>query len=325
MKHTSRFSSERKEIAVKLTVLILIFALGILITVALPTAVNGSVPRVNTVFPVVKSYTPAVSCSGTIEYTDVYEVTADVPVVIASYNVSTGQHADEGQVIAVVDVDATVEAVVALYGAEAAMQSGLTSESIPDKIFADVSGTVCATGKSGELLPAGEAIAQIGEKGSLQLTAAVSQRDISKVNVGQRVSITAADKTYTGTVYEISGFARKEHGGADTVVDVSVTVEDATEDLRSGYSAQGLIETGYAEQILTLPYSAICQDDAGEYVYVFDGGSAKRRDISTGIELAECAQVIGLDIADEVIMHTDELTADCLVIREGIVSRQGDD
>lgn len=326
MKKTAKFSSDRKETAIKLTVLVLIAALGALITLSLPTAVNSSVPRVNTVFPDIKSYTPAVNCTGRIEYSDLHSVVCDMPVVISSYNVSEGQHADEGQVIALVDVDATAAAVTAMYGAENILQSSFTADDIPKQIIADTSGTVCYVGKAGETIAAGEPVARIGQKGDLQLTAAVSQRDISKVCVGQNVSITAADKTYSGTVSDISGFARKEYDtiGADTVVDVSVTVDDATEELRSGYSAEGVIQTGVSEQILTLPYNAICQDDSGEYVYIFDSGSAKRKDISTGIELAGCAQVIGLDLSDEIIVYDGELSANCLVIRDGIVSKQED-
>ncbi len=318
------FSSERRELAVKITVLALIIALGGLITVSLPIAVSGSIPKVNTVFPDVRDYTPSVNCTGTIVYGGVKNITADLPVVIERYNVETGQHIDEGQVIASVDRDGTVSALTALYGDRAELASGLTDEEIPDKIIAEISGTVCAVGRSGELIQSGEPIAQVGQKGDLRLAAAVSQRDISKVGIGQRVTITAADGQYSGTVCEISDIARKEYDtpNADTVVDVSVIVDDAGAKLRSGYSAKGTIEIGCSEQILTLPYDAICQDDQGEYVYVFENGNAKRHGISTGVELEECAQVIGLDLSDEVIINAEELSADCLVIRNGIVSKQ---
>ncbi len=309
-----------KDIWVKSAALLLIIAVGAGTAAVLPTWVSGSVPRVNTVFPDIKSYTPSVSCSGVIEYADTHSVVCDIPVVISEYKVSTGKHADAGQTAAVVDKSATVQQLKALYGTAA--PSDMTIDDIPEQITSDISGTVCALGAKGTLIPAGEPIVSIGEQSELQMTAAVSQRDISKVDIGQSVVITAADKSYIGTVSEISGFARKEYDTADSVVDVGIKVDDADSDLRSGYSAEGKIQTGYEQKILTLPYDAICQDDKGEYVYVFSSGSAKRRDITTGVELSGCAEVSGVGISDEVIMHSEQLSADCLVIRDGIVSRE---
>jgi hypothetical protein len=86
--------------------------------------------------------------------------------------------------------------------------------------------------------------------------------------------------------------------------------------LRHGYSARADIKTAQPRTIHIIPYSAIMQDDIGEYVYIVHGNTATRRDILTGIELSRGAEVVaGLNVSDEVIVTPDTLSEDTLVRR----------
>lgn len=320
-----RFSSRRHSLLshrlfrIMLPVLILIS--GMFTATMIPSAVKTAAAKVNTVFPEKISYTPYVSCTGTIEYDSMHSITCNVPVVIKSYNVYEGARVDEGQVIAEIDKDKTLSQLTALYGTSGLDNGKImtTVNSLPDYIEADRSGVIFSLSGAGELIDAGNAVAKLGEKGNMVVKACVPERDISKVGPGQTVSITAnaTEGSYSGKVSEISSCARKVNNGIndETVVDVIISIDNPTDELKSGFSAEGKIMTGLKSELLTLPYSAVCQDDDGEYVYVFSHGTAVRRDITTGVELPYATQVNGVEEGDEVILSPDGISSDTPVIR----------
>lgn len=317
---TQKFS-QKKHSLFKAALPIIILISGLLTVLTIPDTVKASVPKVDTVFPKRIEYTPSVTCSGTIEYDSLHSITCNVPLVIKKYRVYEGGRIDEGQIIAEIDKEKTISALTGVYGT-AGLDSGKVTQAVkdlPDFIEADRSGAVFSVANEGELINAGDSIAKIGDKGSLVMKAYVSERDISKVGAGQQVTVaaTAADKEYSGMVSSISSCARKIRSGAneETVVDVTIEIKNPTDELKSGFSAQGSIKTGLTCELVTLPYSAICQDDRGEYVYVFSGGSAVRRDIKTGLELSDGTGITGVDTNEEVILSPGGIRADMPVMR----------
>jgi HlyD family secretion protein len=100
----------------------------------------------------------------------------------------------------------------------------------------------------------------------------------------------------------------------ETVVEVTLKIDNPDGELRPGYTARADIKTDETKSIHIVPYSAILQDDVGEYVYVLFGNTALRRDILTGVELADGAQVLaGLREDDEIIATPESITEDMLV------------
>ncbi|MCL2077148.1 MAG: hypothetical protein FWH08_01930 [Oscillospiraceae bacterium] len=138
------------------------------------------------------------------------------------------------------------------------------------------------------------------ESGGFFLRAAVRERDINAVKIGQPAEIygvAIGDGDYAATVMEIASVARQQEVGgvSETVVDVILrikTSDNPKELLRSGYTAEAIIGVDEPREILLIPYQAINQDDKGEYVLVLVGNTAIRRDIITGIELAEGTELI---------------------------------
>jgi len=149
----------------------------------------------------------------------------------------------------------------------------------------------------------------------------VGERDIRKVKLGQEADIIGAafeDGVYTATVCDIDNEAVKKQGeyAYETMVRVTLKIDNPDEDLRSGYTARAEIKTGKTKKVYIIPYNAIGQDDAGEYVYVLAGNKAARRDIVTGAELADGAEVVGgLNPGDEVISHPENVGDSKLVMK----------
>ncbi|MCL2632977.1 MAG: hypothetical protein FWD34_00500 [Oscillospiraceae bacterium] len=153
----------------------------------------------------------------------------------------------------------------------------------------------------------------------------VGEGDIRKVEKGQSADIIGTafdDGIYTATVYEIGSIASRKPGeyAYEIVVEVILKIDnpyDSAENmLRSGYTARAEIKTDDEKSIFIVPYSVICQDDIGEYVYVLSGNSAVRRDILTGVELADGAEVLkGLSENDEIIASPEHINGNTLVSR----------
>jgi len=157
----------------------------------------------------------------------------------------------------------------------------------------------------------------------------ISERDIRKVKIGQKAGVMGSafdDGTYTATVSAVDSEAVRKQGeyAYETMVEVTLRIDNPDSDpenrLRSGYTARAEIMTGESRSIYIVPYCAVCQDDAGEYVYVLAGGSgnrAERRDIITGIELADGAEVVqGLNPDDEIITSPEKIGENKLVVKE---------
>ena len=90
---------------------------------------------------------------------------------------------------------------------------------------------------------------------------------------------------------------------------------DDGDGLRSGYTAQAAISTDSERTVGVLPYSVICQDDQGEYVYVLEQGKAFRRYISTGDELPQGAEILsGVSLSDNVIMQPEKVSDGAYVL-----------
>lgn len=139
---------------------------------------------------------------------------------------------------------------------------------------------------------------------------AVNEADISKVETGQSVILSGAafpDGSYSGTVSSISDTAYTSALNSvyapETVVDVVVLIEEGdTSKLRAGYSVTAQLRTGEEKMLNMLPYSVICQDDKGEYVYVLKDNTAVRRNIVTGMELSDKTEIIsGVTVSDKVL------------------------
>lgn len=307
--------------AFHITVIALIAIAGLYLNMTLPAIIRDSVPKVDVIFPERTEYIPSVACSGSVGYSEVKSIRKEMPLIIKEYLVNVGDRVDQGQMIAVVDKQAVCEKLASVYSGSVsdALTLAELSESIPSEISAEVSGTVCALGTSGELIDAGTDIAQIGGKGALVLNVAVPERNLSKIREGQTatISLSSAKGDFSGKVLSISENTRKQFLGSveETVADVTVSIENPSDKLKSGDSGYAKIQTGIKRDIITLPYSAVMQDDKSEYIYVIENGRAVRRDVITGLELSKQTQVFGVSVEEEVVKSTEGVAVNSIIIR----------
>lgn len=304
------------------------FALAaVLIPAFLPTIIESSAPVCRVTTPTVRTFCETVSGAGEFSYESEHEITCALPVVIERLYVEEGDVIAAGDTVALVDKKSSAAFIQSLGRMNmlsfAAADLGAATALIPEKITADCSGRVISTCGSNSAVQSGTGIVTVANGGELGIVAAVSELDIAKVQLGQDVMFTPAaypDEVFFGTVSEISSAARSRYNGAvlETVVDVRITPCVPDNRFKSGLSADVSIILSEPREIVVLPYSVIEQDEAGEYVYVYEDGQAVRRDIQTGEEFADGTEVcFGVSADDEIFSEPKAVVGKKYVRVEG--------
>jgi len=156
--------------------------------------------------------------------------------------------------------------------------------------------------------------AKISDYSSFQVTVDLSEIYLSSIAVGQSVDITCdalPDKKYKGRVSSIANSARKKGsliGGQEVYVPIKITMENADENLKPGYSVNARICTEKHENTLSLPYQCVFQDKENrELVYVVKDGVLELRRVMTGLELERETEILyGLKFGDKVVINPSE-------------------
>lgn len=287
-----------------------------IIAVNMPLIAKAAIPEVEVMQTRPQAYQDKISATGKLEEVEKSEITADLPIVASKVYVGLGDEVESGKVIADVDLEKTKEAILSMADMYEMLPSNLSAllteielnteqitQMIPNQIVADYSGTISTLNiRRGAIVTPKEVIATISNLSDIQAVLHVSEEYASKVKAGQavRMKISAMNnKKVKGTVRQIAPVAHETLVGTSkqTVLNVYISLDDSYSSLRSGYSIVGTIYTGEDEQVTTVPYTAIDQEESGtEFVYLYRNGKAQKRCITTGREMNESVEVLaGLD------------------------------
>lgn len=317
----------------KMIALALLTAAAIFVSLNVPEAVESFLPQVGTVRMQQMTYSDCVNASGQVENNTKREIKAAMPLILNEIKVAVGDNVKAGDVVATVDMEQTAEKLIALKedpsyaklisSSKYAVLSQAGSKEellamIPDVLTADSDGIVYAINASaGVLVEADAVVMAIVRSQDLVVKVAVSESNISKVILGQRVELTGTafpGIVYMGAVAQIYPSARRQYVGTtqETVVDVVVRLDAPDSGIKAGYSVKAKIVTSEEKTVSVLPYEAIGQDQSGvEYVYVFDKGVARRRNIKTGTEYSDGVEVqAGLQSGDIILASPDTIGKD---------------
>ncbi len=198
-----------------------------------------------------------------------------------------------------------------------AFSAGYVAFVVPDAVESFMPAVDTIKAESLEYKPTVSAKGAIVSRGEQWMAVvAVNEGDISAVEIGQSVQLSGAalpDGIYRGSVISIADTAYTQQTAAapEIVVDVTVEIEEGDFSmLRSGYSVTAQLKTGEERFVKMLPYSVIRQDEKGEYVYILQNGSSVRRDIVTGIELADKTEVVSGIFEGDMIICDPEAVSD---------------
>lgn len=310
----------------KLTVMVLLTGVLSCCFLNLPSFAQAALPAAEVVTLGKEEYVPKIYASGKIEEINEKEVTSELPVIPEKVYVNVGDEVKAGDILAKIDVPATVEAMLSLSKASEYLPEELTdyledldleelTSYLPQNIVSTGTGVISAMNLSqGSIIYPTETAAVISQPEKLRVRLSIPEEYADSVEKGQRITVkvNAVKDSYEGEVSLVFPAARTQLDGTsqETVVDIYGEFDQIDSRLKSGYSVTGEIFTDGARTMYTLPYQSIGQDDSGqEYVYVYESGRAVRKNIETGEELEESVEILSG------VEQDDFIIADCSCIK----------
>jgi len=148
----------------------------------------------------------------------------------------------------------------------------------------------------------------------LQMKVLVSEYDIGKVDLGQKVIITAdilKGENVEGVVSRISPTGeQKSLNSSERVIPIQIDVTEKNERLIAGITAKAKILINQAENALVVPIDALRQKEDGsvEVLKVEENGSITVIPVTIGVENDLEAQVFGegLNEGDQIVLNPSE-------------------
>lgn len=169
----------------------------------------------------------------------------------------------------------------------------------------------------GEAVAVGQVVANVIDPEHRRLRARVDQPDLPQTAVGQRLIVAfdgLAGERWEGRVTFVDAGLR-DVGGRE-VGEVLGEVADPKSKLPSNAAVDVQIVTGERSGALVAPRASVFRDGDRRYVYLLDGGRARRREVTVGLfGLTEVEVVSGLTDKDVVILPGATALSDGLRVR----------
>lgn len=293
---------------------------------AVPGLILERTERYQVMSPRVEVYQPSISCEGTVEAAEGYDLLVSGNYQVRERYVSVGDRVKEGQVLAVLEKDIQepvmylqtqgrgfsqeddIAALMEEYGLSGASADSIlrmleVSEDNDNEeeiqVTAPVAGIITREiPVPGSLVRSGSTLCSVQGTGEYFALVTVSEKNASKISPGDEVVLTGegvGGSSCTGVVSQIYPGTRKEISGttAQNVVDIEVSIPKEAGEIRPGYSVKAQIFTDIQRQLLVLPYESVGQDQENrEYVFVAGENGLEKRFITTGTELSDGVEVV---------------------------------
>jgi HlyD family secretion protein len=211
----------------------------------------------------------------TFAYANKKTVTAATSGVFSSVNIKDNDYVNKGDVLIKIENDdlQVTSKTNSLKMQDLENQLTAAEKTLEDyKVYAPFDGTISAvTAKQGDSLERGGALLSIRDFNQMEFTISVDELDISKVEVGQEVSVTVDALTDTETT-PLSGevvYKAMEGTSSNGVATYNVTIKiNETKNLLAGMNANATIILNKAEDALAVPLEAVTKRGDKSYVWV---------------------------------------------------------
>ena len=204
----------------------------------------------------------------TFTYKESVSITAPAAGDVVDLYVHEGSDVGKNQALLYIESDSVQDQVDNAYTALRDAEIALETQENNYNITSPIQGTVVEKGfKAGDNVSSGAVLCTVYDLSCLTMTVYVDELDISSVDVGQRVTVTAdavEGATYEGVVTTVS--IKGTTSGGVTTYPVTIRI-DETDGLLPGMNADYVITTAQAEDVLRIPAAAV---ERGNLVLVAD-------------------------------------------------------
>ncbi len=149
----------------------------------------------------------------------------------------------------------------------------------------------------GDVASNGESLFEMIRKGELELRAQVTQSDLSRLKPGVTAALSDSVRSVKGNVFQISPTV----DSATRLGTVRIAIPKDS-GFRPGMFVQGSVKTGQADALL-VANSAVLADGGESYVFLYQGGKAKKQIVTVGNRNRENAEIkSGITAGDNIIV-----------------------
>jgi len=158
----------------------------------------------------------------------------------------------------------------------------------------------------------------------MDIALSVDELDILNVKKGQSVTVTLDaldDKSFTGEITKVSKIGTNSGGSTKYTATCQI---DKTSKMLVGMSATAVIDVKSAENVLTIPLSAVQEQNGKSYVYTTnkDGKLGGRKTVKTGVSDDSTVEITdGLSEGDTV--YYKDLSGQELTSSQNSISNMG--
>lgn len=157
--------------------------------------------------------------------------------------------------------------------------------------------------KPGEIVSANQAVVNLLSSNPFQIKVNIYEQDVVNIKVGNPVKVTLIAFPKDPLIGKVVSIDPAEKI-VDQVVYYETTIDfpNDLEGIRSGMTADIVIETDKKEDVIRIPSNLVVGIDGKEMVQVFSNGKVEDREIVTGLEGNDyCEVVSGLSEGDVVV------------------------
>ena len=190
---------------------------------------------------------------------------------------------------------------------------------LTEATYSPIAGTIIESNAvEGQMITDSTVMMKVADLSNMDVEAKVSEYDIASIQVGQRVEMQSdgiENKIYTGTVIKIEPSATSQStiSGTETVVPITVHMDNADDLVKPGFSFDLEIIVEDLPDVLYVPISAVSKNANGTY-YVFavdETDTLHKTTVEIGSNNDEGIVITsGLQSGDKVISSPTETMAD---------------
>lgn len=169
-------------------------------------------------------------------------------------------------------------------------------------LTAPISGTVTHLDVTrGQAVDRTQTLLEVENLASVWVTATVPERDANRVEIGASAEVSAAalkGRIFRGVVQVVGSRVEPKSRG----VPIRCLVTDADGRLKPGMFATVQLAIGQSREVLTVPGSAIVAENDRSYVFVQEGESFTKTQVSLGERTRDSVEVLsGISVGDRIV------------------------
>ncbi len=192
---------------------------------------------------------------------------------------------------------------------------------VVDEVRADKDGTILTleASKNGSV-EEGLPLYTYTDYNNLVVSSTVSQYDLSKVKIGQKVEMytdDAVDKIYYGEIIEIGNEAEETTVNNSTVDVVPVLISINNDDaIKVGFSINVDIMISDSKGVLAVPTTSVITDKDGTFVFLVENEALKKQIVTTGASDESMTEISGLTEGQQVLTTASQTYKDGMTLIE---------